>query len=201
MSAIPWWGLPLIAAVFALVGALVAQLVTARNDHLRNRVRRTRRWYAERRDAYVTFMAVVDRVAHRLRTGDAAGRRPDPLLYLDEIGPPLMHVRLLASGQVRSAAMAVHLLLEKLHATGKPSDVPGVEPSKHFRELLAQVPLVMQEFEVAVREELEIRTSPPPVTDEDPPDLRERARTLLRRTPRRSVSPADQGVANRAGGT
>jgi hypothetical protein len=68
---------------------------------------------------------------------------------------------LLASGPVRSAALAVHLLLEKLHAAGAPAPVPGVEPQKHLRELLAQVPLVMQELEVAVREELGIETSPP----------------------------------------
>jgi hypothetical protein len=200
VSAIPWWGLPLIAAVFALAGALVAQLVTARNDHVRNRARRNRRWYAERREAYVTFMAVVERVAYRFRTGAAAGRRPDPLQYLDEIGPALMHVRLLASGPVRSAAMAVHLLLEKLHDSGRPSGVPGVDPDKHVRELLVQVPLVLQQFEVAVREELEIQASPPPMIDEPPPDLRERARGLLRR-PGGRVSRGDRPVADRAAGT
>jgi len=36
VSEIPWWGLPLIAAVFALAGAAGAQLVTARNDYARN---------------------------------------------------------------------------------------------------------------------------------------------------------------------
>ena len=36
-----------------------------------------------------------------------------------------MQVRLLASGPVRSAALAVHLLLEKLHGGGGPASVPG----------------------------------------------------------------------------
>jgi hypothetical protein len=188
VSEIPWWGLPLVAVVFALAGAAVAQLVTARNDHARNRVRRTRRWYAERKDAYVQLLAVFERVVYRLRAGYAAGgREPDPLVYLDEVGPALARVRLLASGPVRSSALAVHLLLEKLHTTGGPAPVPGVEPQKHFRELLAQVPLVMQEFEVAVREELEIRTSPPAPADRIAPSLRQRARSLVRRPPR----PAD----------
>ena len=70
-------------------------------------------------------------------------------------------MRLLASGPVRSAALAVHLLLEKLHTAGAPATVPGVEPQKHFRELLTQVPLVMQHLEAAVREELDIHPSPP----------------------------------------
>ena len=119
MSEIPWWGLPLIAAVFALAGAAVAMLVSARNDYARSRARKTRRWYAERKDAYVELMAVFERVVYRLRAGVRRRRQePDPLVYLDEVGPALVQVRLLASGPVRSAALAVHLLLEKLH-TGR----------------------------------------------------------------------------------
>jgi hypothetical protein len=70
-------------------------------------------------------------------------------------------VRLLASGPVRSAALAVHLLMEQLHGGLKPATVPGVEPEKHIRELLVQVPMVMQHFEAAIREELKITTTPP----------------------------------------
>jgi hypothetical protein len=162
VSEIPWWGLPLIAAVFALVGAAVAQLVTIRNHYARSRTRKTRRWYEERKAAYVDLLAVFERVFYRLRATYAGGdKEPDPLVYLDEVGPALMHVRLLASGPVRSAAVAVHLLLEQLHGGLKPASVPGVEPEKHIRELLVQVPLVMQQFEAAIREELEITTSPP----------------------------------------
>ena len=171
MSQIPWWGLPLIAAVFALAGAAVAVLVSARNDYSRSRARKTRRWYTERQDAYVGLMAVFERVLYRLRAGQAAGgREPDPLVYLDEVGPALARVRLLASGPVRSAALAVHLQLEKLHTSGGPSTVPGVEPQKHFRELLGQVPLVLQEFEAAAREELDISTTPPAPAAEIAPD-------------------------------
>ena len=194
MSAIPWWGLPLTAAVFAVVGAAVAQFVTIRDNRLQRRVRRTRRWYEERKAAYVTLMVAFERVLYRLRAAYAAGdRAPDPLVYLDEVGPALMQVRLLASGPVRSAALAVHLLFEQLHGGRKPPNrVPGVEPGKHARELLAQVPLVMQQFEAAIRDELQINTSPPrrlvapalpAVLDMD---LRDRARGLFRRTPDRS---------------
>jgi len=182
VSQIPWWGLPLIAAVFALVGASVALLVSARNDYSRSRMRKTRRWYAERKSAYVELMAVFERVVYRLRAGyTAGGKEPDPLVYLDEVGPALAQVRLLASGPVRSAALAVHLQLEQLHTGGSQSTVPGVEPQKHFRELLTQVPLVMQEFEEAVREELDIRTSPPSSPGDIAPDLQGRPWSRLRR--------------------
>jgi hypothetical protein len=181
VSAIPWWGLPLIAALFALAGAAVALLATARQDHLRSRSRRTRRWYDERKNAYVDLMAAFERAFYRLRTTLAAGQEPDPLAYLDEVGRALTQVRLLASGPVRSAALAVHKLLEQLYGGLKPATVPGVEPEKHVRELLVQVPLVMQQFEAAIREELSISTSPPRQVDPADPDLRARARALLRR--------------------
>jgi hypothetical protein len=182
VSQIPWWGLPLVAAVFALVGAAVALLATTRNDYLWSRRRRTRRWYAERKAAYVELMARFERVYYQVRTRYATGdREPDPLAYLDEVGPALMQVRLLASGPVRSAALAVHLLLEQLHGGAKRASVPGVEPEKHVRELLVQVPLVMQQFEAAIREELGITATPPRSVEPGDPVQRGRARALLRR--------------------
>ena len=162
MSEIPWWGLPLVAAVFALVGAGVTVLVIARNNYVRGRVRKTRRWYSERKDAYVTLLAVYERDIYRLRSGYAAGvQKPDTLAYLDEVGPALMQVRLLASGPVRSAALGVHKVLEQLH-NPQPETAAGVDPSVSFLELLGHAPLLMQEFEVAIREELEIEPTPPP---------------------------------------
>jgi hypothetical protein len=162
VSQIPWWGLPVVAVVFALAGAAAAHLAAARNNALLTRRRRTRQWYDERKAAYVQLLAAFERATHRLRTAyDAGEKPPSSLTYMDEIGPALMPVRLLASGPVRSAALAVHLQLERLHGEMNPAGVVGVEPRTHFRELLAQVPLVMQQFEAAVREELEIRDTPP----------------------------------------
>ncbi|MBM2622139.1 hypothetical protein JIG36_42215 [Actinoplanes sp. LDG1-06] len=181
MSNVPWWGLPLIAAVFALAGAAAVQIVSARNDYLRGRRRRTRRWYEERKAAYVALLAVFERDTFRLRAAYDAGDKPVPaLVYMDEVGPALMQVRLLASGPVRSAALAVHVLLQKLHGEMNPAAVIGVQPEIHFRELLTQVPLVMQQFEAAIREELRIDTTPPV----SPPPLNGRARGLLRRPTR-----------------
>jgi hypothetical protein len=148
--------------VFALLGAAVAVLVIARNNHVRGRVRKTRRWYSERKDAYVSLLAVFERDIYRLRSAYAAGiQKPGVLAYLDEAGPAVMQVRLLASGPVRSAALAVHKVLEQLHGPG-PESVPGGDTTAPFLELLGHVPLLMQEFEVAIREELEIEQNPPP---------------------------------------
>jgi hypothetical protein len=184
VSEIPWWGLPLIAVVFALAGAATAQLVSARDDYVRSRRKRTKRWYEERKAAYVQLLAVFERDTYRVRAAGDAGEKPGPALtYVDEVGPALMQVRLLASGPVRSAALAVHLLLLKLHGEMNPTSVPGVQPQIHFRELLTQVPLVMQQFEAAIREELRIDpVAPGPSVNHDG-DGRVR-RGLLRRTSR-----------------
>jgi hypothetical protein len=148
--------------VFALAGAAVVRVVAARDSHLLSRRRRTRRWYEERKAAYVQLLAGFERATVRLRAAFEADEKPPSVLsYVDEIGPALMPVRLLASGPVRSAALAVHLQLERLHGTMNPAGVSGVRPEIHFRELLAQVPLVMQQFEAAVREELGIEETPP----------------------------------------
>src|SRR4051794_27159773 len=90
-----------------------------------------------------------------------------------------MRVRLLASGPVRSAALAVHVLLQQLHGEMNPAAVAGVQPQIHFRELLTQVPLVMQQFEAAIREELRIEATPPSEGE----SLNGRARSRLRRQP------------------
>ncbi|GAB1641977.1 hypothetical protein [Krasilnikovia sp. MM14-A1259] len=196
MAEIPWWGLPLIAAVFALVGAGVTLLVTARDHRLRTRSRKSRRWYAERKDAYVALMAAYERVVHRLRAGFTAGiTQPDPDRYFDEVGPALMQVRLIASPSTRGAALAVHLVLEQLHNR---SPAPGTETDRPFLELLGHVPLLMHEFEVAVREELGIDAGPPvaePFAAPVPGGLR----GLLWR-PWRPPAPEKPETASRPGG-
>ena len=150
------------AAVFALAGAVVAVLVTARNDSLLKQRRRHQQWYDERKSAYVQLLTAFERATQRLRAAYEAGEKtPNTLTYLDQVSPALMPVRLLASGPVRSAALAVHLQLERLHSEMNPAGVVGVQPQTHFRELIAQVPLVMQQFEAAIRDELGIRDTPP----------------------------------------
>ena len=172
MDGIPWWSLPLTACVFALVGALVAQFVTVRDMYTRRLKARRRRWYDERRSAYVTLLAAYDRSVARLRRDYLAGiTEPDPLRYHDEVGPALTQVRLLASGPVRNAALAVHRLLEDLHGPR-----PATGRSEDFTEVLNHVPLVLHDMEIAVREELGIESSPPPLPPEAAPTWRSRLR-------------------------
>jgi hypothetical protein len=198
VSPIPWWAIPLIAAVFALAGAAAAQLVTIRNERGRARAATAHRWYEERMSAYAGLLAAFERSITRLKVGFAAGvTDPDPMTYLDEVGPALMQVRLLASGPVRSAALAVHRLLEDMHGH-RPPPAPGQGPAPHFLEVLAHVPLVMHEFEVAVRDELGINASPPPTPPPAGPLWRRRTRSPLARA-RQPQSAPPSSTATTAG--
>jgi hypothetical protein len=174
VSGIPWWSLPLVAGVFAVVGGFAVQLVTLGNRRGRRAAERRRQWYDERRSAYVGLLAAFDRAAARLRREyDAGVTEPDPLRYHDEVGAPLTTVRLLASGPVRNAALAVHRLLEDLHG---PRPLRG-HPDR-FVEVLGHVPLVLHDLEVAIRDELDIHPEPPPVPEPALP-WRDRFRALL----------------------
>ncbi|WP_433720644.1 hypothetical protein ACQP2Y_36270 [Actinoplanes sp. CA-051413] len=187
MSEIPWWALPLVAVVFALAGAGVTLLVSARDEYARSRAKRTKRWYAERKEAYIALMTEFERATYRLRAAYDSGQPPPgPFTYVDSVGPALMQVRLLASGQVRSAALAVHLLIEKLYGE-RPTPPLGVDPEKSVREMLGHVPLVMQQFEAAVREELGIEATPP-LPPVEPPSRG------LRSYIRRDATPAESRV-------
>jgi hypothetical protein len=168
VSEIPWWGLPLVAVVFALAGAGVTLVVQSRDAYLRSRAKRTRRWYGERRDAYVALLSQFERASYRLRAALESGNpMPSPYTYLDESSPALAQVRLLASGPVRSAALAVHVLLEKMYTPGLAAP-PGVDHNKAIREMLGHVPLVIQHLEAAIREELDIDATPPPLPEDQP---------------------------------
>lgn len=158
MLDIPWWVLPLVAAVSASAGGVVGRLAPPRRGGTRDSATR---WYEQRRSAYVALLAAYERTIVRLRAGFAGGIiEPDPMRYLDEVGPALAEVRLLASGPVRSAALAVHLLIEDLHKP-RPVPVPGRDAGQHFLEKLAQIPLILRELEAAVREELDNGPTPP----------------------------------------
>jgi hypothetical protein len=168
VNSVPWWALPLVAGVFALAGALVGQLVSMRHGYAARAAERRKRWYDERRAAYVRLLAAYDRVLVRLRRDYAEGvTRPDLLRYHDDVGPALMQVRLLAGNEVRNAALAVHKLLVGVHDP-RPEE---------FVEVLNHVPLVLHDLEAAVRDELDIRPDPP-VLPQRPAPWRQRLRGL-----------------------
>ncbi len=175
MSAIPWWSLPLVAGIFAVLGAVVAQLVSARYAYTRRAARRRRRWYDERRTAYVSLLAAYERAVARMRREfDGGITELDPLRYHDEVGTALTQVRLLASPAVRNPALAVHRLLADQHGPR-----PATARGEDFHEALDHVPLILHELELAVRRELEIADEPPPLPPEAAPAWRLRGRRPL----------------------
>jgi hypothetical protein len=161
MSQTPWWGLPLVAGLFALGGVVAAQVVAVRTERANRAVLARQRTNADRRAAYVALLAAFQSALVWARRGfDGGGPRVDSLLYVDRVAPALMEVRLVASMPVLNAALAVHKLMEEVHEQlAAASDGRG--RGDRFLELLGHVPLTMQEFEKAIREELGIDTAPP----------------------------------------
>jgi hypothetical protein len=196
VSEIPWWGLPLVAGVFGVGGAVVALLIVARAERARRRAERVRRWHDDRSAAYVALLAAYERAITRMRIGFAAGvTEPDPMLYLNEVGPALVHVRLVASAPVRNAAVAVHRVLEDLHAQ-RVAHPNG--QSRSFLEMLDHVPLVLHDLERAIRDDLGLDSGPPSAAPPPPPQWRRRVRSVaanLRRPRPDGGAPSANGSA------
>lgn len=170
MSELPWWGFALTAGLFALGGILAAQLVAVRIEWANRRAQERQRRYDERRHAYVSLLAAFQSALVWARRGfDGDGPHLDSLLYIERVAPALMEVRLIASPPVLNAAMAVHKQMEELHERlAAPSPAQG--RGRDFREVLALVPLTMQAFEEAIRDELEISTEWPRMSSTPRPD-------------------------------
>jgi hypothetical protein len=61
-EAAPWWGVPVIAGTFLLIGALIAFLSTAASDRRKLAREDRRQWDKEIRDAYVEIAAEVNKI-------------------------------------------------------------------------------------------------------------------------------------------
>lgn len=152
----PWWGLPLVAALFAVGGMVAATLLTGRTVRASRQRATEERWYSDRWAAYLALLAAFQRSMARMRRGFEEGiRTPDLMLYHSEVGAALAQVRLVAPLSVRNAAMAVHRLIEDIHEP-RAAQSPTTGTAPEFLERLSHVPLLLQAFEVAVRDELGI---------------------------------------------
>jgi hypothetical protein len=84
----PWWGVPVAAGLFALLGVLVAQIVAvrverdrARREDLRRKEDADRRWEKEVREAYARFGAAAhDFIRGRNASGSDAEELQEDLI-------------------------------------------------------------------------------------------------------------------------
>jgi hypothetical protein len=73
MSDVPWWGVPLIAGVFAPGGVVVAQVNAIVMDRLRVRREDARRWHEDRRTVYARYLNAADAAAQQITSGRVDG--------------------------------------------------------------------------------------------------------------------------------
>src|SRR5690349_400254 len=56
----PWWGVPLIAGLFAIFGVIATQTSTWFADRRRTRREDQRRWHSDRRQTYAAYIAELE---------------------------------------------------------------------------------------------------------------------------------------------
>lgn len=107
----PWWGVPLIAGIFAILGVSATQWITWALDHRRSKREDARRWHADRRAAYAGFLveaeALLMKTSGYLRArerGDSIGSRSAALDAAKVLNVRRYDLRLVASAEVRDAA-------------------------------------------------------------------------------------------------
>jgi hypothetical protein len=84
-GAAPWWGVPVLAGTMALLGVVVSQLTILLLEWIRSRRERLRRWDADLRQLYASYLAGAQSLRDASVAFDGSGI-PDvqPFLRLHE---------------------------------------------------------------------------------------------------------------------
>lgn len=65
----PWWGAPVLAGAFTILGASLSQIATLLLDRARARRDNETRWHSVRFENYSTLLAEIDKINYRLNLG------------------------------------------------------------------------------------------------------------------------------------
>ena len=129
MSQVPWWGVPVVAGIFAFGGVLAAQIVTIRLDRLRSNREDLRRWLIDRRRIYASLLAEADRTYIRISLEWGTDKRFHE--YADNLTALrfcCQEVRLMSNAEVEAAAWALQDSLVKV------TSAPSARQSDRFPE-------------------------------------------------------------------
>jgi hypothetical protein len=120
----PWWGVPVLAGVFTVLGATLSQTVTlflARSQAKRDD---NTRWHSDRLKAYSTLLPAIDRIYTALVSEENYGPPIEAEDVYDSLEPKATTARLIASPAVDKAIENVvsELATVAHHGWGKGSD-------------------------------------------------------------------------------
>jgi hypothetical protein len=122
-GAAPWWGVPLLAALFTVLGVLIAQLMTRTAERRKICREDELRWLADRRQAYASYIAqatqlrlrFVDARQYGLDTDTDTGKQ-----YIEQLNDHREHLKLIAPTAVVKDADATFMsALTLWHAVRK----------------------------------------------------------------------------------
>jgi hypothetical protein len=129
MSDVPWWGVPLVAGVFALGGVVLAQVNAVVMDRLRVRREDARRWHEDRRAVYARYLNAADAAVRQITSGPVDGdhRNDDDwraavARALGELGGVRTEIQLVASVAVYDLARELLVQTQAL-AAGAEADL------------------------------------------------------------------------------
>ena len=116
-AAAPWWGVPLVAGVFTVLGVVVAQLVAWRIDQRKVRREDEQRWLTDRRQAYAAFLTAATRFHMKLKPEWEKDPADDMTDAIAEVNFHRQEIRLIASEPVSAAAEELFMQLARMRRT------------------------------------------------------------------------------------
>jgi FAD/FMN-containing dehydrogenase len=115
MTQVPWWGVPLVAGLFALGGVLATQFTVVRLDQLRVKREDSRRWLADRRRIYASVLASAEGIYERVKiewmSDNSASAYREELTSLRVL---CQEVRLMSTREVNAAAWEIAERLKRV---------------------------------------------------------------------------------------
>jgi hypothetical protein len=97
----PWWGVPVLAGIFTILGAALSQTATLFIDRARWKRDNVTRWHVDRLRVYSELLLALDKIYDAL-TGDT-GPPIEPEEVFDAVQPAATTARLVASPDVDKA--------------------------------------------------------------------------------------------------
>jgi hypothetical protein len=97
----PWWGVPVLAGIFTILGAALSQTTTLFLDRTKSRRDNATRWHADRLKAYSALLLALDKINFDLIASSTPHMEPEEVF--DAVEPAATTARLVAGPHVDSA--------------------------------------------------------------------------------------------------
>src|SRR4051812_29261296 len=117
---IPWWGVPVVAGSFALIGVLISQLSTFRLERLKAKQDGQKHWREEKRKVYSQYILATNK-SEQLAVSSRARKKPISSEFWDQVMSAASamieaksEVEFLASKPVAEAAETLHWTIRDL---------------------------------------------------------------------------------------